>query len=228
MYSSFDIKIDAAKKKKILQDWLKEFPTFGKEKSLAISRRVGPILISIGFEVRYQTEYRMSSSVCNLMDVEKNLYSSLSQEPKSRRYRLAWDQHEKGLYKEAAAELRAQSLVPLEGPLTLSQLLEAYEKELQAPGFFMNRLEDPVLTAAWAGKQELAQQLALKNASDWKDSIKNERQEIIERMFPRIDEWYEKLLFKISNRDRLHALIEEAVVKYKLEKLPYEDLIIDM
>ena len=224
-------KIDGPKKTIIRNDWLREFPGFRKKRECSIGKLVGPISVSIGWEIRYK-EYRPGSSVCNLMNAEKNLYASLDYEPKSRRSDLTWEQHEKGLYKEAVAELKEYSPVPLEGPLTLSQLLEAYKKSLRpAPYPVYNndpRLEDPVLIAAWAGKEKLAQEIALNGANFWKLYYKSYDDEKKQSIFLKIDEWHQGMLEKISDRQHLNVLIEEAIIKYKLSKLPYEDLIIDI
>ena len=220
------VPIDGPKKTIIRNDWLKEFPIFSKETLCSISKRVGPILVSIGWEIRYK-EYRPASSVCNLMNVEEGLYASLDGEPGYRRNALSWEQHEKGLYKEAIEEIKKNSPIPLEGPITLSQLLEAYDKEIRDNPFWSSRLDDPILTTAWAGKQKLAYSLAQDYASYWKRNIDSYNEEDKKKIITLADTWHQNILNKIANQDHLNTLIEEAIIKYKLQKLPQEDLIID-
>jgi len=114
--------------------------------------------------------------------------------------------------------------------LTLSQLLEAYKKSRYIGlRIYENdpRLEDPILITAWAGKKKLSQEIALDNTNYWKSLYIKHEDERKEIWLSEIDQWHQDMLERISDREHLNVLIEESIVKYKLSKLPYEDLIID-
>lgn len=218
-----DIKIDRKMKTKITNDWLKEFPSYKKDRPQGWRKRVGPLDFFMGYDVKYSKRIKIGFSVFNLANPLDFTCANVSVHPKSRRESITWKQHEEGKYKEAAEELRQLSIIPIEGPVKLSQVIEAYKTHKDTPYSTSARpFEDPALIAAWAGKLELAKELL-----DWgkpyyeKNCSRNPQKKDT-------DEWYKWMLGEISDPEALRKTVEEQVEFHKLTKVPYEDLIIDM
>ena len=215
-----DIKIDAKKRTKITNDWLGEFPGYKKTHSQVLGKRVGPLKFHIGYDVCYGVDIKVGSSVFNLANPLDFMCANLACEPKSRRYSLTWPQHEKGLYKEAAQELKELAPISLEGAVILSQVISGY---INYTGSIVeNRhFEDPALIAAWAGKLDLARECL-----EWGlDAYKKHCQVPYNGIS--FNEWYDSMLKRISNPEDLRQIVEEQVIHHKLTKVPYQELIID-
>lgn len=217
-----DVKIDNKMKTKITDDWLKEYSSYKKTRPCLLQKRIGPLINSFGYEVRYGTDIMMSVSIFNLSNPLDFICANLKTRPESRRKRLTWIQHEQGKYKEAAEELRQQAAIPLEGPITLSQVINAYKNYSRTESITSKRhLEDPALIAAWAGKTNLAKELL-----DWAKPYYEKR--FNTPSYQSTEEWYKEMLGKISDPEKLRQIVEEQVTFHKLTKIPYEELIIDI
>ena len=145
-----------------------------------------------------------------------NLYTV----PKSRRYSITWEQHEKGLYKEAVAELKALFPIPLEGPVTLTQVFEGYKKYAANDLYCSCRhYQDPALVAAWAGKLDKAQEYLDWGCSAYKDAK-------IGKPIP-VEEWYQNMQTLIADPEALRKTVWQQIEHHKLAKIPYQELIID-
>lgn len=207
-------------KTKITNDWLTEFPEYKKTHPQVIEKRVGPLKFHIGYDIRYSTDIKIGYSVFNLSNPLDFCCANLSCEPKSRRYSLTWQQHEKGLYKEAAQELRELAPIPLEGPITLSQIIDGY---VNYTGHICSarHFEDPALIAAWAYKLDLAHQCL-----EWGLEAYQE-QRFVPYHRTTFGEWYDSMSDRISDPETLRRTVEEQVIHHKLIKIPYQELIID-
>ena len=222
-------KIDNKMRTKITNDWLKEFPEYKKHPSGRIDKVVGCIVISISYELsRLYDHYEIKSAICNLLNAPKWIYAALSYRPKSRRSSLTWEQHEKGLYLEAVQELKNDGPLPLEGPLTLSKLLAAYDKYKEEPGFSMHKLEDPSLILAWAGKIQHAKQVAEKNFYDWYKLVDDYEKESGKKSLHKPLDSLKEFLPRLESQQALQKQLEEQIVRFKLDKIPRYDLIIDV
>lgn len=219
-----DIKIDNKMKTIITNDWLKEFRSYKKIRPQAWKKRVGPLSFGLGYDMSYSTRVKIGFSVFNLSNPLDFMCATVSVIPKSRRYAITWKQHEEGKYKEAAEELRQLSQIPIEGPVTLTQVINAYKNHPDGYeyGMSVRYFEDPPLIAGWAGKFDFA-----KECLDWAYPY-------YEKFFSRhsdkknADEWYQWMLAKISDPEGLRKTVEEQVIFHKLTKVPYEELIIDV
>ena len=222
-----DIKIDAPKKRIIHKDWEAGFPSLKKTKPGLLERRVGPLLISVYYSFHYGTEYRPRYATINLVNTEnkEGFYICMSAEPPTRRSDITWAQHEKGLYKEAIEQLKAESqkLLPLEGPVTLSQIIHAY-KNYDDRAFGSYFYEDPALIAAWCGRPELAQELL-----DWgMEAFQACYKVPVPLELETFENWYTLTQKRIQNPDALRALLTAEITRFKLEKVPYQDIIVDL
>lgn len=176
----------------------------------------------MGYDISYSTDVKIGFSVFNLSNSLDFMGATFKVIPKSRRYAITWQQHEDGKYLEAAAELRELSKIPVEGPVRLSQVIEAYKIEPFVEQLTMSRhFEDPALIAAWAGKTDLAMECL-----EWGKFYYNKNCAGSIR-HPVTDIWYEKMLQKIHDPKGLRQTVEDQIVFHKLTKLPREELIID-
>lgn len=221
MIDKTKIKIDGKMKTKITSDWLSQFPSYKKARSQAWKKRVGPMVLNMGYNVQ-GSEYKIEGSYFNLSNPLDFLCANLTFEPKEWHcYNVKWEKHEQGRYVQSAQEMREAAPIPLEGPVTLSQVINAYKNNPELEFVSSKReLDDPILIAAWAGKVELAKELLgwakpyyEKRFSDTKIST---------------EEWYQWMLEKISDPEKLRQTVEEQIVFHKLTKIPYEELIIDI
>jgi hypothetical protein len=219
MYEN-DVKIDRKMRTKITNDWLMEFPSYKKFKPCAWKKRVGPLEFHAGYSVDYGTNIKPGISYFNLSNPLEFMCANLSIEPKSRRYSLTWLQHEKGLYKEAAAELRQLAPIPIEGSVTLSQIINAY-KNYAGHITDERHFEDPALIAAWAGKKDLAEQCLEWGLEAYQQNRK------VPYQGTSFGDWYQSMSKKIANPEALQKTVEEQVIYHKLTKIPYEELVID-
>ena len=217
-----DIKIDAAKKRIIHKDWQAGFPELKHTPPTALRRCVGPLLISVWYSFHYGDQYRPCYATINLSNAAKGLYACMSVKPPSRRSTLTWTQHEKGLYKEAIDQLKAESqkLIPLEGPVTLSQIIHAY-KTYDDAAYGSYFYEDPALIAAWCGRPELAQELLDWGLAGYTECIYRDPKDSL-------DEWYTLTQKRIQNPDALRTLLQDEITRFKLEKVPVTDIIVDV
>lgn len=214
-----DVKIDAKMKTKITKDWLEEFSEYKKTHPCVLKKRIGPLEFHIGYSVRYAVDIRIGCSVFNLSNPLDFMCANLSIEPKSW-YSLTWQQHEKGLYKEAAQELRELAPIPIEGPVTLSQVINGY-KNYKGHVCENRHFEDPALIAAWAGQLELARECL-----EWGLGTYQKHRSVPYHGIT-FGDWYQSMLERISDPEALRRTVEEQVIHHKLTKVPYQELIID-
>jgi hypothetical protein len=212
-----DVKITGPMKTKISNDWLLEFPEYKKFRPCNWKKRVGPLQLNIGYEAK--SKYiEPGASVFNLANPLDFTCGNLITTPKSRRDSITWEQHEKGLYKEAVAELKALFPIPLEGPVTLTQVFEGYKKYISYPHISSERnYQDPALVAAWAGKLDKAQEYLDWGYSSYKEDTRY-------KLTP--EEWYKDMQERISNPEALRKTVEEQIAHHKLAKIPYQELIV--
>jgi hypothetical protein len=216
-----DVKIDGKMKTKIRNDLLIEFPEYKRSSSCSLDKRIGCLLLGIGYYINHGTDIRMKYSSFNLSNPLDFMCANLSMEPKNR-WKVNWPKYEQGLYKEMAQELRDLAPIPIEGNVTLSQIINGY-KNYNLDNVVENRhFEDPALIAAWCGRLDVA-----KNCLDWGKQAYYDRFKGAHN-FPTIDDWYAHMLTRISNPETLHRIVDEQVTHHKLEKMPYQDIIIDI
>lgn len=223
-----DIKIDRKMNRKIRNDWAAEFPNFRKDKHTVLNRRVGPLLISLWHRIKHQTDIAPCISYVNLSNphISGSLGCTLKFEDlingynsKIKYYR--WQEHEAGVYKDIANEFREYATIPLEGPVKLSQIIEAHKKE-QYPTC-IEVYEDPALIAAYCDKPDVAKQ-----------HIQYVMQHLREKGYERLwqheslEAWEADMLKRIQDPEKLRRITEEQVIFHKLEKIPHEDIVVDL
>lgn len=221
-------KITPAFKKRILKDWQACFPNLMIKPPLSLSRRVGPLLISIGFDIKSgRDQYYPGVGVHNLCSVIDFLTSTLDTNLRTIRTNatdwLTVRGHEEGGYLEAAERMRQQSPLPLEGPISLSMIIEAYMKYIEKKFIpIIDIIQDPALIAAWAGQKETAEK-----ALTWGYEQFSKGGPQYQRDAGGLEGWYKDMQYKIAHPEKLRAIVEEQVVFHKLEHIPMEELVID-
>jgi len=153
--------------KQITGDWQREIPGLGVFASLHLLRRVGPLLVGVCLERDSSGEIYQPLFHVHFLGIEAptvhlklgtQLRSDRSGGPDFIEVRL----HEKK-YKEAAARMVRQSLLPLAGALSLDQVISAYRNYLASPigdayrdSVFASLYRDMSLLNAWAGRYSSA------------------------------------------------------------------------
>lgn len=184
-----------------------------------MNKFVGPLLLNLSYEVHRQA-YEPGICGINLLNARDSFHMSLLTAPKSRRSSITWEQHEKGLYKEATDELKKLFYIPLSKHVSLSKIIHAY-KTYDDTVYGSYFYEDPALIAAWCGRPELAQELLDWGMEGYKDCIYRDPKDSL-------DDWYTLTQKRIQDPDALRALLTDEITRFKLEKVPYEDIIVDV
>lgn len=216
-----DVKIDGKMKTKIRNDLLKEFPEFKKSSSCSLDKRIGCLLLGIGYYINHGTDIRMKYSVFNLSNPLDFMCANLSMEPQNR-WKVNWAKYEQGLYKEMTQELRDLAPIPIEGDVTLAQIINGYKNYDLDHVIEERHFEDPALIAAWCGRLDVA-----KDCLDWGKKAYYDRFKGAHN-FPTLDDWYAHMLTRISDPEALRQIVDEQIVHHKLQKLPYQELIVDL
>ena len=221
-------KITPSFKKKILKDWQSCLTTLTIKPPGALSRRVGPLLISVGFGVARGSEYyEPGFSVHNLAQEMDFLTGILGEPLRSLRSNtpdwLTVRAHDKGDYVEAAGRMKAQARLPLEGPISLSMIVAAYRRYWEQHGSdTIDVIQDPALIAAWAGQDALAKELlewGYQDFKTWPQESHDKR--------GGLEGWRKDMEERISNPEKLRQIVEEQVIFHKLTHIPEEPLLID-
>lgn len=221
-------KITSAFKKKIVKDWNVFFPTFTGREPTGISRRVGSLLISISFRIASHREYYMPGFGVHNFCTEFDFLTIILDTPLRTIRTNAEDSitvraHENGAYIEAAERMRQQSLLPLDGAISLNMIIKAYKDYLANGGSkSISLVEDPALIAAWAGQEKKAQELlewGYKEFATWSENSHQRR--------GGLENWLKSMQERISDPARLREIAEEQAVFHKVDHIPQEELIID-
>lgn len=221
-------KITPSFRKKILKDWQLCIPSLTIRKPMALSRRVGPLLISIGFDATSGSKYyQVAFNIHNLSSPFEFLTATMKTYLRTIKTKapdlIGVQGHEEGKYKEAALRMRAQAPLPLEGPISLNRIIQAYQSYMENGGTkTIDLVQDPALIAAWAGQAEKA-----KEVLDWGYEAYKAWAETFVDNEEDVDGWLLEMQEKISNPDQLRKIAEEQAILHGVDKVPMEDLILD-
>jgi hypothetical protein len=221
-------KITPAFKKRVLKDWQVCFPTLVIKPPLSLSRRIGPLLISIGFDIQSDRgNYYPGFGVHNLSSPRDFLISTLDTDLRTIRTNATdWVTvrgHEEGKYIEAAERMKQQSPLPLKGPISLNMVIKAYKKYTEETRTMsISLVQDPALIAAWAGQKEIAEK-----ALNWGYEQFSTGGPQFQQDAGGLEGWYKDMKEKIAHPETLRAIVEEQVVFHKLSHIPMEELVID-
>ena len=224
-------KLTPAIKKKIKKDWHACFPHLTiREKRFSLSRIVGPLLITLGLDTKsYNNEYYPNFGVHNLCKsldfltriLDEPLRIIKTKAPDS----LSFMRHEKGLYLEMAERMRQQIILPFEGPVSLSMIINAYQKYTDNRIVTIDQLEDPALIAAWAGQSDKAEQ-----ALEWgyQQLIRWDlTSEQLEEEGGSPEAWRDQMKERISKPEELRQICQQQIIQHNLTYIPQEPLILE-
>ena len=160
------IVLTKSNEKQITEDWQRALPSLGIYRPRHLLRRIGPMLMGIcldrdsGGEI-YKPIFHVhcmctpDDSISLMLGTQ--LRSDRSGGPDFIQVRFHEDK-----YKEAAARMVRQSLLPLAGDLRLEQVMDACRHYLSTPmGKFQAAIlyRDMILLSAWAGDRASASKL---------------------------------------------------------------------
>lgn len=211
-------KITASDKKRITSDWNQMIPSLGIYKPMHLINRIGPLLVGILLEVKSGNEkYIPTFHVHNLLRPFQVISLGLNFEITP----ITIGSHESKYY-DSAMKMVEQAIVPFEGDLDLSTILNAYEQYFQKniggpilPYIF----EDIVLLSAWCEDKERINkglQLAEANMRGWPEHILNR--------LGGLDNWLISLKNNAENRGELISILENQIAELKVDNLPIRRL----
>lgn len=206
-------------RKRIIKDWQSSIPSMTIDR-YGIRRRVGPLLISVSFEVRsYKTAYVTEFCLHNLCYPQECLFAILSRElGVIERY-----EHEGGAYVDAARRMKEQALLPLEGPVSLSMIFEAYKNYLETQREInLPSIQDPALIAAWAGDDIKAREYL-----EWGTSVFETWPEHVQLRRGPVDRWRQEMEHMIAHPEILRKTAEDQAILHKVAHIPEEELLLD-
>ncbi len=217
-------KITPAFKKRILKDWQVCFPNLVIKPPLSLSRRVGPLLISVGFDIRRgQERYKPGCGVHNLCNEIDFLTATLGTDLEGSPSSITVRAHEDGRYIEAAERMRNQAPLPLKAPISLNMIIKAYKEYTEKNGTkTIDLLQDPALIAAWADQAKKAQEML-----EWGYQQFRTWSEHSHQRHGGLEEWLVSMQEKIAYPEQLRLIAEEQAIFHKLNHIPTEELIID-
>ncbi|MBX3487557.1 MAG: hypothetical protein KF798_06620 [Candidatus Paracaedibacteraceae bacterium] len=220
------VKIDSKKITQISNYILEHLFGYKKSRLKQIAKIYGCLKLSVGYAVDWGTDIKLGTSVFNLANPLDNSCANLGITPQSRRYSVTWKEFEEGKFLEAINEIKELAAIPLEGDLTLSQIINGY-KNYTGFVYEERHYEDPALIAAWAGRPEVAKDCLEWGLAGVKEKYGNNGIYKNGNSMT-IDEWYADMQTKIANPDKLHQDVEDQIIHHKLTKVPRYDIIIDM
>jgi hypothetical protein len=212
-------KFTPALKKRVSKDWHGYFPSFAEIKPLFFKRRVGCLSVSLYLDIsRGSEDYTPYYCVHNLsreLDFMSATLSVSSFRPTSMKIR--W--HDKN-YKEFTLKMREKAYLPLEGPISLQDMVKAYQDyQVNYPyPHPMPHIQDPALICAWAGEEALAQECLA-----WGLEVLKSWPEAKQAAQGGVEAWHDKMLGLIADPQKLRQIARDQVILHKLTKVPYQD-----
>lgn len=152
--------------KRITEDWQREISSLGIYRPRHLLRRVGPLLVGIcldrdaGGDIYKPTFHVHCLGVADStvsLTLDTQLRSEHSGGPDA--VRVQWHEQK---YKEAAARVVQQSLLPMKGDLQLEQVTDAYQRYMTTSKGKLQPVllyRDMIILLAWGGDQASARKL---------------------------------------------------------------------
>jgi hypothetical protein len=123
---------------KITKDWQRELPKLGINRPMSLLRRVGPLLVGVSLEREFGSRYTPTFHVQFLgiqTPWQSNLWTPLRYEsgPRSDLPQTIFSSEHEAKYKDAAQRLVQQAPLSIEGPISISEVVEAYRQDMKTP-----------------------------------------------------------------------------------------------
>lgn len=224
-------KITPTMKRRYTADWAALFPDLGVYKPMWLLRRAGPLLQGVLLERNsggesYLPTFHVHCLARSFPVVSLTLCTRLTSPRTGVEQSIRSFSHDE-LYREAAERLRSQSLLKLEGPLRLSDVLAAFRSHMRTPTgrYSSYALDDMLRLMVICGKKKEALS-ALDRSCDeilsWPSNVTWN-----EFLAPSMEAWREDCKKWIANPDILRKIVQEQIETHKVGKLPVVELLPD-
>lgn len=212
------MKLTRAAKEKVARDWQARFPEFCLYEPMHLLKRCGPLLIGILLERSSSNDdYLPILHVHNLAEAREGIRLTAATELRTPRTNAPdWIKvrdHDRR-FEDAADRFQRQAPLPLEGAITLQQVLDLYDRHLRSARFPAEEYGDTVTVPAVFGDGELALQrldAAVAAMRSWPP-------EIVEDIGG-VDAWKERYQSIISNPGMLEKVVADTVESFALEQI---------
>ena len=225
-------KLTRAVETRITKDWASEFPSMGVYKKRWLMRRVGPLLIGICLDRDSHGDlYKPSFHVFFLgykwdddrpaLTLHEPLRTRRTRAPDAIRVRS----HEEE-YLDATQRMKEQALLPLEGPVTIDEVLDAYQKyherapmgkpTLAADVILMS---DVIMLLAWCGRRSEAEE-ALQSVLEAVREESGYRHPYGSR-----EEFEQAMREAIQHPETIRKQVERQITRLGVEQLPVSELL---
>ena len=210
-------KFTRAMKKEFTRQWAELFPSMGIYKNMWLMNILGPIAVGLLLEVKsgndmYYPTLHLQSLALKTDDIYLNAEITDGFEDIS-----SYSPPDK--YIKVAKRLEEQTIVPLEGDVTLKDLIKsfkAYSMRKYYEADIPETLEIMMYLAGWAGDEAIIKEVHAFVKTRAKYLLKTNNFASQQKC----DEWYEDLVTQTKNREVLQARVEEQIVALKLDHLP--------
>ncbi|MBQ3559919.1 MAG: hypothetical protein IJA07_10440 [Agathobacter sp.] len=205
-------------KKIITSDWENELKSLKKHKTLYLYNRIGPLIVGVYLKIgRLNTYYVPIYYVHNLCREFPAVTMTLQIEE-----RMISIENHNNMYISAVETLSNKAFIPMDGDLTIDNIIAGYKKYFLAPDVTtFNEYEDLALVCGWTkdvNKTEYALDLVYKNLKSWPE----------ERYFYQyngFENWFSFLEQRVWQGDELRHIAQVELQKHKLEKVPERKII---
>lgn len=216
-----------ALKKRVSKEWAVYFPEFGLGKPLIFEKRIGCFVYQMALVVTSSREdYTPYYDGANLSQDRELMGSTLEQQYQTEkntpgRIRLCF--HDL-YYRNVAARMREQAILPLEGPISLLDVIRAYQNFAEHHDRLYSwvpdhNINDPAMICAWAGRPDLVEECLAWGRRFITSTDKNH----LPYSCRDPEEWTATMRLLTSDPERLRQITRDRVVLHKLTKIPYQD-----
>lgn len=223
-------KLTRAIEKKITQDWAKEFPGLAVYKPRWLLRRAGPLLVGIcldrdshgdQYKPCFHVHFLGIESPCPVpvLTLDTVLRTPHTHAPDW--VEVRWHEEK---YLDAVVRMAEQSLLPLEGALTVDQVIAAYRRYMQTPmgsnpQSMVMLMCDVILLLCWCGrKAEAEAALNFVLARFHEDRAYRHR-------YGNQDAFEQAMRRAIEDPGTVQKVVESEVERLGVENLPVSELV---
>ncbi len=213
-------------KRAITADWAECFPEMSVWKPMHLLRRVGSLLIGILLERDSGNDcYLPTFHVHDLCRPEDGIYLLLAHRLLTARTqaddRIKVRDHALR-YREAATRLSSQAPLPFSGPVSLQEVLTAFDAYLCRPDvlrYASYLYSDMALLVSERGDVDRAAEIIRRGCramQDWP-------QHVLEKIGD-LDEWQAKNLDAVADPDAVRRTVQEQIAQFQLENIACREM----
>ncbi|MCX5226675.1 hypothetical protein [Streptomyces sp. NBC_00233] len=208
---------------RVTKEWAAEFPGFDVWRSLRLLRRIGPVVQGICLDRTTGGDGYVPTAHVHALTREFPVVSLMlgqrAARPSGTPDPVLFARHERD-FAHAVGALREQSRLPLDEPPSIDAIVREYHAEARrrlekGHGAAVPEMEDSVLVAAAAGRDELAGEglvLARELTAAWpKWSMPLE--------WPGAEAWLDGLAARAGDRESLRAVVRGQATAHRLGKV---------